>query len=204
MKIKIDLLQNVLEKCFEVGLFDAQSYQQKQVLTSNGVLKRAAIVMSERSRKNNCSVIPADKMPISAGKMAITTGKIDENGGKITQSKRESKSERETKAQAASGNSASIQNIFDFWQEHGSIKEIDLSPEVYTLLETTILTHGEDTTAWVVKRYCDMLADPNWKIGRAKYRLWKLLTQKFDDFTDNGEAWINYSEKVYGGNSNGR
>jgi hypothetical protein len=100
---------------------------------------------------------------------------------------------------AVNGVPSSIQKIFDYWQTHGSIPEQYLSPQVYSLIETAIEKHGEDKVAWVIKHYCDMLADPNWKIGRAKYKLWKLLTQKFDYFTDTGEAWINYKENVYGG-----
>lgn len=53
LRIKIDLLDNVVKKCLDVNLFDSDLFLKTKMLTSNGVLKRSGMVEEKREKYRN-------------------------------------------------------------------------------------------------------------------------------------------------------
>lgn len=77
LELSVETLKAHVETMFAVGLFDRQAFDERQILTSNGIQKRrikvAGLREKDRSRKAKTD---------SADSPKLSTGKPSENGGK--------------------------------------------------------------------------------------------------------------------------
>ncbi len=68
-----ELFRKILHTALKVGCFDRQAYEQKNVLTSNGIKKRADYVKTKRRRMRE-KYIPTTKTRVSAAETGEETG----------------------------------------------------------------------------------------------------------------------------------
>ena len=77
MEMSVETLKAHVETMFAVGLFDRQAFDERQILTSNGIQKRR-IKVAELREKDRSRKAVAD----SADSPELSIGKPSENGGK--------------------------------------------------------------------------------------------------------------------------
>ena len=75
--ISLELFDKILATALKLGLFDAQAYQSRSVLTSNGIKRRAAMVfekreaMSQRYKAMRVSAAETQQKPPVGGKARV-------------------------------------------------------------------------------------------------------------------------------------
>ena len=87
LELSVETLKAHVETMFAVGLFDRQAFDERQILTSNGIQKRRIKVagLREKDRSRKAKTDSADSPKLSTGKPSENGGKGNGNGnGKNT------------------------------------------------------------------------------------------------------------------------
>lgn len=161
----------ILETCFEVGLFDKERYERDCVLTSNGIKKRynEVQIMRERWRKKKeaSPVFPGENSEENTGENSEETGESKEKKSKEKQRKEKKSTppppisspssidvnvdinvdENTEEEEAAAGAAAANCNPFRFYEENFGT----LSPHIAERIEKLIGDIGPEMVVEAMK-----------------------------------------------------
>ncbi|NLU51576.1 MAG: DUF4373 domain-containing protein [Clostridiaceae bacterium] len=181
-----DKFNQILNSALKYELFDKEAYAQKGVLTSNGIKKRAGIVVEKRLKMRAKYTEKVDKISD-----AETNQKNRINSEKTPESKEKKSKEKKSKNNI---NNIICSEIFDYWNSKGIITHKTLTDEFKKdILKAISETSAEDIKK-AIDHYAEMFHNKGYEYCSYKWGIHEFLTRKegYKRFLDDGSKWLNY------------
>jgi hypothetical protein len=170
----------MLETAIKQKCFDRDAYEQRGVLTSIGIKKRASVVLEKREFMRSKYKKVSD---------AETT---QETKSETPQSKVKESKEKKSKVILYTPDELSI---LSFWNSREIIKHSE-TEELKKALTESLKKLGKETIILAITQYSALLHDKDFYYEH-KFTLDKFLKQKngLPNFLNDGEIWINYRDR---------
>jgi Domain of unknown function (DUF4373) len=183
----------ILQKSIKIGLFDRDAYNQRKVLTSNGIKHRASIVLKKREamkerykeQKNeqNFGDVSDAETPLSAPQSIVKESIVN----KVKDSK-----EKERIESISSNNHQEIDDIFNFWNEQKIIVHGKETDKMKMRIRKSLKDNDVDSIKKAIGNYGEVMRHPELYFFSYKWALEDFVSSGLTKFLDNAEPLKNY------------
>lgn len=118
-----DLVNDVIETCFSINLFDRAMFNKQRILTSNGIQKRYLKAKRDATIENKFSLLNAEieviaeEKPVIAAETPIIAAGTNENDAESTQTKLNQNKENKTKEESKQNRLREFELFWDLYDK---------------------------------------------------------------------------------------
>jgi hypothetical protein len=186
MTISTEEFYQILTSAIKHKCFDKEMYENKRILTSNGIKKRAFVVVEKRERMR--AKYEGKKENISAAETTQET-QVETPQSKVKKSKGEKSINLYTHDEVA---------ILELWNSKGIVEHNQID-SMQKPIKNALKKWGKDLIIQAIENYAVVLKDESYFYDHI-FRLDKFLKQAnaLPDFLEQGQQWLNYQQKKGG------
>ena len=183
----------IMQKSLKVGLFDKDIYNQRKVLTSNGIKRRSEIVLKKRDAmkerykeqklgQNICDVSDAETNSYAS------QSKVKYSKQSIV---KESKV-NEVKESINSNNHQEIDDIYNFWNETKIVVHNKQTDKMQNKIRISLKDYDVPSIKKAIENYNEVIKHPELYYFSYKWTLDDFMARGLGKFMDNAEPLKNF------------